>query len=44
MLLALLITVAAIRIRRADLTGAPGPAAEPDHTAASADVAADRRP
>jgi hypothetical protein len=44
MLLALVITVVAIRIRRADLAGAPGPADEPGPAAASTVVAADSRP
>ena len=44
MLLALVITVVAIRIRRADLTGAPGPANEPHAATADAEVAADIRP
>ena len=44
MLLALVITVVAIRIRRADLAGAPGPADEPGLAAASTVVAADSRP
>jgi len=44
MLLALVITVVAIRIRRADLAGPPGPADEPGLAAASTVVAADSRP
>ena len=44
MLLALVITVVAIRIRRAGLTGAAGPADGPDLGAATGAEAADSRP
>ena len=45
MLLALIITIAAIRIRRADLAGASGPTVQtPDPTAASAVASVDSQP
>jgi EmrB/QacA subfamily drug resistance transporter len=43
MLLALVITVVAIRVRRADLTGAIGPESEPHAATAAPELAADSR-